>query len=74
LASSSSSEAKRPIQKDFHYNVTMSGSGDFNEQKLVCPYCGAPVERGNIKVMSGGLVIECPYCDRVSQMEEDPKW
>jgi hypothetical protein len=24
--------------------------------------------------VSGGLMIKCKYCDKVSQLEEAPKW
>ena len=66
--------AKRPEVHQHQYDITMAGSGDFTEQKLVCPYCGAPAAQENVRVIGGGLMIECPYCDKVSELEEAPKW
>jgi len=67
-------EASRPkvIQQDVH--VTMGGSGEFQERRMNCPSCGAPVEEKDVTLMSGGLVIKCPYCETTSALEEEPKW
>ena len=65
-------EAKRPIHQEFH--VTMEGSGEFRDKEIECPKCGAPVEPKDITVVSGGLMIECPYCGSASALEEAPKW
>ena len=67
-------EAKRPTQVHQEFHVTMGGSGEFEERKLNCPSCGAPVEQKDVTLMSGGLVIKCPYCNTTSAMEEQPKW
>ena len=55
-------------------DVTMGGSGEFQERRLNCPSCGAPVEEKDVTLMSGGLVINCPYCKTTSALEEAPKW
>lgn len=66
------SAASRPVHQEF--NVTMGGSGEMRETKLVCPYCGAPVGERDVKVIEGGLTINCAYCHQVSHVEEEPKW
>jgi len=68
----SASMASRPVHQEF--NVTMGGSGEMRERKLVCPYCGAPVGEKDVKVSEGGLTLNCSYCHQVSHVEEEPKW
>jgi endogenous inhibitor of DNA gyrase (YacG/DUF329 family) len=65
-------EARRPIKQEFH--VTMGGSGELRDRKIECPNCGAPVESKDIEVVSGGLMVKCPYCGSASALEEEPKW
>ncbi|NIP35966.1 MAG: hypothetical protein GWN12_13670 [Thermoplasmata archaeon] len=66
--------ASQPQYHEHKYDVKMEGSGDFSEEKLVCPYCGAPADNKDITLVSGGLMIKCQYCGKASQMEEAPKW
>ena len=67
-------EASRPKVVHQEFNVTMDGSGELHERRVNCPSCGAPVEEKDVSLMSGGLVIKCPYCKTASAMEEAPKW
>jgi hypothetical protein len=66
--------AKQPHYHEHQYDVKMEGSGNFTDEPLVCPYCGAPAEKEDVSVVSGGLMIKCQYCEKVSQLEEAPKW
>jgi DNA-directed RNA polymerase subunit RPC12/RpoP len=65
-------EAKRPITQKV--SVTMGGSGEFRDKEIKCPSCGAPVGENDITLISGGLMIKCPYCNSTSALEEEPKW
>ncbi|MDO9537029.1 MAG: hypothetical protein Q7J68_01775 [Thermoplasmata archaeon] len=65
-------EAKRPIKQNI--NVTLSGSGEFRQRVIQCPKCGAPVKDENVKMIDGGLLITCPFCENVWTLEEEPKW
>ncbi len=65
-------EAQRPIHQEFH--VTMGGSGELKEMKIKCRSCGAGLEQKDVKVVSGGLTVKCPYCATVYALEEEPKW
>ena len=67
-------EAKRPQTVNQNINVTMSGSGEFKEKSIQCPACGAPVKDEDIKLIEGGLMVSCPFCEKVSALEEEPKW
>ncbi len=66
--------ASQPKVIHQQFDVTMGGSGEFKERKLNCPSCGAPVGEKDVTLMSGGLVLNCPYCKTTSAMEEEPKW
>ena len=44
------------------------------EEGMVCPYCGASVGREDVKPKEGGLVLNCPSCHQVSQVEEGVRW
>lgn len=67
-------EAERPVEVHQDIHVTMGGSGEFRDKRIDCPSCGAPVGEKDVTLMSGGLVIKCPYCGTTSAMEEAPKW
>ena len=67
-------EAKRPSVVNQNINVQMSGSGEFAAREVQCPACGAPVKEENLKLIDGGMMISCPFCEKVTTMEEAPKW
>ena len=55
--------------------VPRGGSGEFQKQKLNCPSCGAPVEAKDVTLMSGGLVVNCPYCNAAAPFRHaHPQW
>jgi hypothetical protein len=56
------------------FNVQMSGSGQLQQKRMACRQCGAPIEEKDLKVVSGGLMVTCPYCKAVYALEEAPKW
>jgi len=55
-------------------NIQLGGSGKFEEKRMTCRQCGAPIEQKDIKVVQGGLMVTCPYCNAVYALEEAPKW
>jgi len=67
-------EASRPVIVQQNVNVQMAGSGQFQEKKLTCKSCGAPIEQKDIKLISGGLMYTCSYCGSTGALEEAPKW
>lgn len=67
-----SAESKRPTHVT--QNVQMSGSGEFRERAIQCPGCGGNVADKDVKLIDGGLMISCPFCGKVSALEEQPKW
>lgn len=67
-------EATRPTVVNQTFNVKMEGSGQLTQKQLVCKSCGAPLEDKDLKVVSGGVVVHCPYCGTTYALEEAPKW
>lgn len=67
-------EASKPTLVTQNFNVTMSGSGQMEKKELICRSCGAPLSDNNLKVVQGGVIMECPYCGTISSLEEAPKW
>ena len=67
-------EAAKPTLVSQTFNVKMDGSGKFNEKGMTCRSCGAPITDKSIKVVEGGLMVTCPYCNAVYAFEEQPKW
>jgi hypothetical protein len=67
-------EANKPTIVQQNVNVSMAGSGQFQEKKMTCRSCGAPIEQKDIKLISGGLMYACSYCGSTGALEEAPKW
>jgi len=65
-------EARRPTQ--VIQNIRLGGSGAFQEKSVHCPGCGGNMEEKDIRLKDGGLLITCPFCGKVSLLEEEPKW
>jgi hypothetical protein len=49
-------------------------SGNVSLEKLTCRNCGGQLSSENVKVMSGAVVVNCPFCGTSYQLEEAPKW
>jgi hypothetical protein len=67
-------EAARPTLVSQSFNVKMEGSGALEQKELKCKTCGAPLSEKNLKVVEGGVVMVCPYCNTVTSLQESPKW
>jgi len=49
-------------------------SGDVNLETLKCQKCGAQLDKNSITLKEGAIVVTCPYCGSVYEIEEAPKW
>lgn len=49
-------------------------SGEMKAVPLKCPNCGASVDAGQIKIVSGVPYATCPYCGHTFEVAEEPKW
>jgi DNA-directed RNA polymerase subunit RPC12/RpoP len=67
-------EAAKPTLVTQNFDVKMEGSGTMEQKELRCKTCGAPLSEKNLKVVEGGVVMVCPYCNTVTSLQESPKW
>jgi len=49
-------------------------SGEMKAVGIKCPNCGASVDAGKIKIVSGVPYATCPYCGHTFEVAEEPKW
>ncbi len=64
--------APTPVIIDAHVDL----SGDVSLSELACPHCGGTPSRSDVAFdpQSGAITITCPFCHKVSQIVEEPKW
>jgi ribosomal protein S27AE len=61
-----------PGEQKVTYDVNLSG--DVQLEKFECENCGGSLSSKNVKMMAGAPMVECPYCGKVYQLAEKPKW
>ncbi len=49
-------------------------SGQMKGAAITCPNCGASINADQIKIVSGGPYVKCPYCGTTFEVTEEPKW
>ena len=49
-------------------------SGQMQTVALKCPNCAASIDANSIKLVSGVPYATCPYCGRMFEVAEEPKW
>jgi uncharacterized Zn-finger protein len=54
--------------------IKVDTSGDVGMQRLSCRGCGNPLKEKDLRMVDGAVVLSCPYCGGVYQLEEEPKW
>jgi hypothetical protein len=48
--------------------------GDTKIEQMKCRSCGGSLTGDNIKIVNGAPMVNCPYCNTVYQLTEEPKW
>ncbi len=48
--------------------------GQTRVEQMTCRNCGGALKADNIKMVAGAPTVECPYCNTVYQLTEEPKW
>ena len=48
--------------------------GDTQIEEMKCRSCGGTLSANDIKLVNGAPMVNCPYCNTVYQLTEDPKW
>lgn len=54
--------------------IKVDTSGDVGIERLSCKGCGNPLKEKDLRMVDGAVVLSCPYCGGVYQLEEEPKW
>ena len=49
-------------------------SGDVSLEEFRCQSCDAPLNKEDIDVKAGAIMVECGHCGATYQIEEEPKW
>lgn len=49
---------------------------DFDISQIKCPNCGGSPKRENLSFdrKTGAIIIQCPFCEKISQLVEEVKW
>ncbi|MGQ9832662.1 MAG: hypothetical protein ACUVRJ_02510 [Candidatus Villigracilaceae bacterium] len=68
--------AVRKTKQDTAQNVTLKVDlpGATKIEQMKCQSCGGTLTADNIKIVNGAPMVNCPYCNTVYQLTEEPKW
>jgi hypothetical protein len=68
--------AARKTKQDTAQNVTVKIDlpGETKIEAMKCRNCGGSLTADNIKLVNGAPMVNCPYCNTVYQLTEEPKW
>jgi len=68
--------AVRKTKQDTAQNVTYKVDlpGETKIEQVKCKSCGGTLTADNIKLVNGAPMVNCPYCNTVYQLTEEPKW
>jgi phage FluMu protein Com len=68
--------AMRGQKTEIVQQVTMNVDlpGDTQIEELKCRSCGGVLSANDIKLVNGAPMVNCPYCNTVYQLTEEPKW
>lgn len=65
-------KTKQETAQNVTYKVDLPGETKISEIK--CRSCGGTLTADNIKIVNGAPMVNCPYCNTVYQLTEEPKW
>jgi len=63
-----------PKEEKIEITQKIDLSGDVKLETLKCEKCGAQLDKNSITTREGAIIISCPYCGSVYEVEEAPKW
>jgi hypothetical protein len=68
--------AARKTKQETAQNVTVKVDlpGETKIEQMKCRSCGGSLTADNIKLVNGAPMVNCPYCNTVYQLTEEPKW
>ena len=65
-------KTKDETGKNVTVQIDLPGETKISEMK--CRSCGGTLTSDNIKMVNGAPMVNCPYCNTVYQLTEEPKW
>ena len=66
--------AMRGQKTEIIQKVEIDLPGETKISEIKCRSCGGTLTSDNIKLVSGAPMVNCPYCNTVYQLTEEPKW
>jgi len=66
--------AMRGQKTEVIQKVEIDLPGETKISEMKCRSCGGTLTSDNIKMVNGAPMVNCPYCDSVYQLTEEPKW
>ena len=68
--------AARKTKQETAQNITLKVDlpGETKLEQVKCRSCGGSLTADNIKLVNGAPMVNCPYCNTVYQLTEEPKW
>jgi len=63
---------KQETAQNVTYQVDLPGETKIEEVK--CRSCGGTLTAKDINLVNGAPMVNCPYCNTVYQLTEEPKW
>jgi hypothetical protein len=68
--------AMRGTKTEVIQQVTMKVDlpGETKISEVKCRSCGGTLTADNIKLVNGAPMVNCPYCNTIYQLTEEPKW
>jgi formylmethanofuran dehydrogenase subunit E len=68
--------AARKTKQETAQNITLKVDlpGETKIEQVKCRSCGGTLTADNIKLVNGAPMVNCPYCNTVYQLTEEPKW
>lgn len=65
-------KTKQETVQNVTYKVDLPGETKIEAMK--CRSCGGSLNSDNIKLVNGAPMVNCPFCNTVYQLTEEPKW
>jgi hypothetical protein len=68
--------AARKTKQETAQNITVKVDlpGETKIEQMKCRSCGGSLTADNVKLVNGAPMVNCPYCNTVYQLTEEPKW
>jgi ABC-type transport system involved in multi-copper enzyme maturation permease subunit len=66
--------AMRGQKTEVIQKVEIDLPGETKISEMKCRSCGGTLTSDNIKMVNGAPMVNCPYCNTVYQLTEEPKW